>query len=81
MASVANVTNITFPPGPLHRGEDRGRGNGPPSKPKGTELALQRHFEELTTDCTDCTDNTMVDCGPSVKSVKSVVETSKEVSL
>ena len=43
--------------------------------------ALQRHFEELTTDCTDCTDNTMVDRGPSVKSVKSVVETSKEVSL
>jgi hypothetical protein len=38
-------------------------------------------IEELTTDCTDSTDQAIVDSGPSVKSVKSVVETSKEVSL
>ena len=44
-------------------------------------LALQRHLEELTTDCTDSTDQAMADSGPSVKSAKSVVETSKEVSL
>ena len=29
-------------------------------------LTLQRHFGELTTDCTNCTDTMMLDSGPSV---------------
>ena len=44
-------------------------------------LALQRHFGELTTDCTDSTDKMMMDSGPSGSICESVVETSKEVSL
>jgi hypothetical protein len=63
----------------VHVGESKAGGG--PGKQKKLELALQRHFEELTTDCTDSTAQAMADSGPSVKAVKSVVETSKEVSL